>query len=120
MQIQQLVGKTLTEVYNKGDEILFTCSDGDKFKMHHHQDCCEYVRVEDIDGDLEDLIGDVILDASERTSIRDTDLQMHENADDESCTWTFYHIRTVKTTVVIRWLGSSNGYYSESVDFEKI
>jgi hypothetical protein len=94
--------------------MVFTTSEGRMFKLYHDQDCCENVQIEDVIGDLQDLIGSPILLAEEVVNPDDT--QVHED-DDESCTWTFYKLATVKGYVDIRWFGTSNGYYSERVNF---
>jgi hypothetical protein len=115
-EVTELVGKTLTSinVENGKDEIYFETSDGETYHMWHMQDCCEDVKIEDIIGDLDDLIGTPITMAEEIT----------EACEDEewgdSVTWTFYKFATNKGYVTIRWYGSSNGYYSESVDFSKL
>jgi len=118
-KIESLVGKTLTSVENKDDnEIVFTSDDGDKYIMCHYQDCCESVTVEDICGDLDDIVGSPILTAEESTSYANPEGINPE--DQDSFTWTFYKIATNKGSVTIRWYGESNGYYSESVDFSKL
>ena len=115
IELKVLVGKTLTECRNVNDEhIVFVCDDGTEYAMYHDQDCCERVSVEDIVGDLADLVGSPILSAEEVSST-DADKALSEY--DDSFTWTFYRISTIKGTVVIRWYGTSNGYYSESVCF---
>lgn len=57
MDIKELEGKILTEVVCEYNEIFFLTNEGDRYKMYHNQDCCECVTLEDIDGDLSDLIG---------------------------------------------------------------
>ena len=85
--------------------------------MHHQQNCCENVYIEDIIGDLSDLIGSPILIAEEVTSDKNPETVKPEIIEYQDCfTWTFYKFATMKGYVDIRWYGESNGYYSESVD----
>jgi hypothetical protein len=115
-----LLGVTLASIEGaeKGSErIAFTATDGRSWTQYHSQDCCEGVEVEDVTGDVGDLIGAPILLAEEAVSDQwPMDLPTPEYRD-ESYTWTFYKLGTIKGSVTIRWYGSSNGYYSEGVDF---
>ena len=104
----ECIGKTIVEIRgaNKGsDHISFLFSDGSCFKMYHPQECCETVEVEDICGDINDLLNTPLLGA-----------EVSINNDNESATWTFYKFRTQKGYVDIRWYGTSSGYYSEEVE----
>lgn len=121
-----LLGKTLTKVEVKNekdpdayhdDEIVFHTDDGKIYRMYHDQDCCESVSIESIVGDIADLIGNPITLAEEVTN---QDLPAKEGDYDDSHTWTFYKLATIKGYVDIRWYGTSNGYYSEEVSFEEM
>jgi hypothetical protein len=113
--VNELIGKTISKI-EITDEIKFYCSDGCIYKMYHEQDCCESVSIEDINGDIDDLINSPIFLAEESTNFSKDDLDHTP----ESFTWTFYRFGTTKGYVDIRWYGESNGYYSESVDFCQI
>jgi len=111
MTIENMIGKVATKVYRiEDEELIFEFSDGMSCRFYHEQDCCESVTIEDICGDLDDLVGVPILVAEERTSCEEDEW--------ESITWTFYAFRTIKGSVDVRWCGASNGYYSEDVYME--
>ena len=112
--VNVLEGKTLKDIkVKRNEEIIFTVDDGTKYKMFHDQCCCEHVYIEDICGDIKNLIGSPIVMAEE---VSNYDMGKLDKWDD-SYTWTFYKFATVKGYVTIRWYGTSNGWYSESVDF---
>lgn len=114
-EFKELEGKTLIRIeYNGATELRFYTSDGIVYRMYHYQDCCEQVTIEDVVGDFTDIIHSRILLAEVRSS-KENPKHNYE----DSFTWTFYELRTVKAGVTIRWYGSSNGYYSEEVSFEK-
>lgn len=101
-----LIGKTCLHAEQHGEEqISMIFSDGSLAVMYHPQQCCESVTIEDVNGDLSDLIGTPLLVAEERSQ-DDPDAG-------ESGTWTFYCLRTIKGSIDIRWYGVSNGYYGE-------
>lgn len=118
-QGENLIGKTIKEILGAekySEEITFITECGEVWKMYHDQECCERVYVEDVVGDIDDLIGSPILVYEESTN--STPHPLDER--DESYTWTFYKLATIKGWVDIRWYGESNGYYSEDVTFKRM
>lgn len=120
VDFEDLLGKNITCFYLDEecggradyDRLFLSCSDGDIFMMYHPQDCSECVQIDDICGDINSILNSPILKAEEVTN---------KGSDSEgSYTWTFYHLATIKGYVDIRWFGSSNGYYSESVSLIKL
>lgn len=115
-EFSDLLGQVIVKITQSDYTIDILTFNGNKYRMHHRQDCCESVYIKDITGDLQDLLDHPILLAEEIS-------QEAKEADEgieylESGTWTFYKLATVKANVTITWLGESNGYYSESVDFD--
>ena len=110
--IKEIIGSTVLSVSGlsiDSEEIIIETDNG-TYKMYHQQDCCETVSVDDVVGELK--LGSKILDFIEKTN----DGENYHG----TFTWTFYTIVTDKGYCDIKWYGSSNGYYSESVYFEKI
>jgi hypothetical protein len=119
IEFKVLVGKILSKIEGSvGDEeINIFTNEGIRYRLYHEQDCCENVKVEDICGDLADLIGSPILMAEEVSGQEDPEGYKPESDYRESYTWTFYKLASIKGSVTIRFLGESNGYYSERVSF---
>jgi hypothetical protein len=121
--VEMLVGKTITDIEHDKFQITFTIESENpqpvKYMMTHEQDCCESVTVDDIVGDLDDLLNTPVLRATEDMN-RDLPGKDYSKYEDESYTWTFYNIATKKGHITIKWYGTSNGYYSERVDFKRI
>ena len=122
VNIDILKGKTLIniEVDTDINNIRFVDSDGNKYDMYHDQEYNEDVYIEDICGDINNLLNAPIILAEEVTNSDDPPTDNGDGTIDRSYTWTFYKLATIKGYVTIRWYGTSNGHYSEVVDFIKL
>lgn len=111
--ITDIEGKIVSGITGAGpdsEELTISFTDGCSIRFFHNQWCCEDVRISDIVGDFSEFVGQPITGISERSESGDTDYGTE--------TWTFYEFTCPKCSVTVRWLGESNGYYSESVDWE--
>lgn len=112
---KEMIGQTMIQASQSGDEMVLVDTAGNRYTFAHEQDCCERVAIEDVCGDMDDLVGSPIVMAEE---VGSDGRDLPERPEwDESSTWTFYRFGTAKGSVTVRWLGTSNGYYSESVDY---
>jgi hypothetical protein len=109
VDVSEMLNQTFTRVTSDVETVTFE-NDKVRYVLYHDQDCCESVVVEEIIGDLEDLENLPLLIAREDTNVEDPG-----TCNSESYTWTFYNFATYKGYVTIRFLGESNGYYSEDV-----
>lgn len=113
--LNRMVGETIVSVSgNRHDEeFVVRTASGLVFTFYHNQDCCEDVYLEEIIGDIDDLIGHTVVMAEETCSNDEVvGVSCYQG---ESFTWTYYRMATERGLVVLRFFGSSNGYYSESV-----
>lgn len=113
VEVSDLVGRTIVSIkglrqYSEKVEIRTEC--GHVYTFLHRQDCCESVALEDFENDI--VVPALVVGAEE---------SLEDGAENEweSSTWTFYLINTTTGSLSMRWLGGSNGYYSESVDVIK-
>lgn len=71
-----------------------------------------------VEGDgVESVIGAEIVHAEVVSNVEKEALKDYK---DDSHTWTYYTLMTQEHTIVFRWYGASNGYYSEEVNFAEL
>ncbi len=116
VEFSALVGEVLdaVDIDREKDQILLTTRSGRNFLVYHKQNCCETVAISGQDGSFDKLIGKPIVEA------RDITVDTSEEAAGSSQTTTILVFRVDDQTVISRWIGDSNGYYSESVDIEEL
>lgn len=131
---KRILGLTPTKVEWDEYQVVLTFPQG-VFTFYHEQDCCENVYVESVTGDLQDLLLGPLLVAEQVAQgeseypkqFRNRDVITNMTRDrltntkpsvptGESQTWSFVKLGNMSDTIIIRWHGSSNGYYSETVN----
>jgi hypothetical protein len=118
-ELEKMKGQTIKQVdglEKYSEQVSIKMNSGECFVFYHSQSCCETVQLEDFDLEAEELEGAIVLDAYLETNSEDSTGIEYPN----SFTWSFYRIVTNKGTLCMRWLGKSNGYYSEEVDIKII
>ena len=110
-----LVGEVLdaVDIDRKENQILLTTRSGRRFLVYHEQECCEKVAIFGQDGSFDKLIGKPIVEA------RDIAVDTGDDELDSQTTTTLV-FRVDDQTVISRWVGDSNGYYSERVDIAEL
>lgn len=105
MIIELLTGKTVTGVFrwnwksleddSSTQTLMFTCSDGTRYCMGHDFICCEQAYIESIDGNLNDLVSEVIVNMDRLITC----------GNDTGDRFTYYRLITGNNVrVIIKWL----------------
>ena len=126
MRLIQRERLTFIDIDEERNEILLTTETGNVILIHHNQDCCESVIIESIDGEAKRLIGgfvDLTIEVEEGEGEVEYECERPEASDRklyEHWTRTTLTFTANNETLISRWVGESNGYYSESVDIDII
>lgn len=110
--LDNMVGRVVKYVDIDYDQMKITCEDNSVFTFYHEQDCCECVYITDTEGEPMSLKGWKLL-------LVDMEETIHQSYGYESKTTTVVKFVTDENTVSVKWIGESNGYYSESVDLKQ-
>jgi hypothetical protein len=115
----ELKGQTIIDI-DRSDASFIKTATGE-YQLYHNQDCCESVTCERVVGNVGDILNSPITLAEDDHNEPD----WHENGNTDtwiydSHTWSRFALETVKGRVEFWFLGVSNGYYSETMTFEKV
>ena len=101
---------TFKYIEQNDDYVLFVDCYDRRWKLEHTQECCEEVFILDVCGDWADILNEIVYyDAIEEQN----------DGGQGSETWSFYKFRTRLGEVVVRFYGTSNGYYSETATLRR-
>jgi hypothetical protein len=112
----KIVGAEVLDILGaeEGSESVRIVTARGTLHIRHEEDCGESVSIVDVTGDPKDLVGGIVSVAEERVEDPPENATEIRGEQPESETWTFYEFRTTKGDLTLRWLGTSNGYYSEA------
>lgn len=109
----ELIGQTIQSINDQG-----IVTNINTYRFVHHQDCCEHVDIYTTIGLPERLVGQVVTLAEEDNSEPKNFKGEYEEW--SSHTWSDFFVEAGGQRVEFYFLGESNGYYGESVVFEKL
>lgn len=93
------------------NEILLTFEDGSKLLCYHYQECCESVSLISVEGDFKKLEGMALRVMRHTCEFGETDYGIRGE--------TQIVFKTDNETVITKWIGESNGYYSVEVSIKE-
>lgn len=110
----KIKGKYILEIegLEKQSEKVVVKLQSREIVFEHDQDCCETVYLADFESSL-----NLSLSGSPRIlEVKVSTKEATESEVYQSGLWTFIEIKTTQGDIWMRWMGESNGYYSEAVD----
>jgi len=111
--VEQLVGKKILKVTGLQEdsaELILELEGGFEITLGTYNDLWSGVRIESVNG-VRDLVGSTFYSLIEQHGIPEPKGYIYSY---DSHTWTSYILETSKGRTGIRWLGESNGFYSEN------
>jgi hypothetical protein len=94
------------------DNALYIFTSHQVILIRHVRECEEEVYIANDTESLSNIVGSYLREIRVTTE--------KKSLENVSTTWTFVNIQTDKDSCNLRWVGESNGYYSETVQVEDI